>query len=862
MRGQWLHRETWNVRFCVPGFVNPDELDAIMPYLPSTEVAKELIDRLQPLDVSAPRGAGARLLEKMSLFYRAADDVFRKNADRLNRTYELIAPSHANTGKVTMNLGQIAMTVLQKKSPAELSPVMMWAVHRALVKSQNVALEVINSRQNVLYEIHPARSLSEIAQVRDWMREFQEGVVEKATEFLDVDIDQSKVANPIAQFIDKARAAIKHSRRTRSLAPNGCLGPSTVRIKPDEAMSKAYRNITFQEFSQDEKVIIHYLDAWVTSRYLNPFTNLSALGPMILRAVDLYDDLNLDQVVGCTFLQEIGIISPWENHVVYRQTGLKLPDHDTGTQEITQLQRKAYKDIGVPAVLPKDSMEGLRHDWGNLAVFCIDSAGTLDRDDGVSIEPIEGSQSEQWIHIHVANPSAFITPGSATAKYAAQLWESVYFPERKYPMIHPSLTLEHLSLGNGRPCLTFSARMTTEGDLLDKKITPGIVNNVHHVTPFQVGRELGMLGSEESESIPLVTVGGELPVMSMQESNQVDEPIAPSHVAMLRKLFDLSEAVRRRRTRNGAPDFYSSATITSVNPKVFLGTQVEPFRLNDQAFGMYEGDPSIAIERTTASFGLVTKRVSNLMILAGEVAASWCMERSIPIPYRGIIRNPEPASSPDAFRETVIEPQIAKYGSASQMDLVNYMRLIGLAGVSASPLEHFALGLPAYCKATSPLRRYLDLYTHWQIDAALRHEAQTGTSLIGDNSTDNSSYLAFSHSEVEELGASDWQQLRRISNAKAGSVRHWIVQALFRAFYFQEAPLPETFELTILMPYENYHYGWLNLFNLRTTLTGSDAVDREGGVQVGDLWEAKMMAVDTYHKTIEMKPVRLIERRS
>lgn len=861
MRGEWLHRKSGRARFSIPRFVQPDDLKDILPYLPTGEVSKELIDRLQPLSMSAPRDAGAKLLEKMALFHQAADDIFRKHADRLNRTYEIIAPSKASVGRTSMNLGQIAMTVLQKKDKAELTPAMMWAVHRAVVQSQNITCDVINYRQNILYEIHPKRSLAEISQVRDWVRDYQEGIIEDAIEAFDgnsVKPDLVRSENPIASFVEKARNVVEQSRHTRLLSPNGCLGPSSIKVAPVQPDLKTYKAIHMQGYSENERVIIHYIDAWVTSRYLNPSTNLSALGPMILRAVGMYEGFNLDQTIGFTFLQELGIIAPWENRAIYSMINLRLPGHDQGS-ETTRLQNAAYNEIGRSKtfVLPEDSMEGMRKDWANLPVFCIDSTDTLERDDGVSLESIEGTNGEYWLHVHVADPSAFITPESPTGKYAAQLSESVYFPERKYPMLHPSLTAKHLSLGDGRPCLTFSARMTTGGDILESKITPGTVHNVHYLTPHIVGQELGINETEQLESVSLVTVGGELPSIPKQESKEAQKPLTQFDVMMLRKLLEIGEAARLRRTRNGAPDFYSSARIINTYPQVFLGARVAPFQLNDREITRYDGDPIISIERTTTAYGLVAKMVSDLMILAGEVCASWCSDRNIPIPYRGIMRNPEPPTSPEIFREEILNPKVERDGHANQWDLVRYMRLLGQAAVSASPLEHLALGLPAYCKATSPLRRYTDMYTHWQIEAALRHEAATGTSLVG--STD-SSYLPFSRAAVEDYATTALQRERKISSAKSGSTKHWITQALFRAFYFDEAPLPETFEVRTHLRYDTHQQGWLTEWGIGVELADNDAAEREGGFRVGDVWEARIATINPYYKAVNMEPIRLLER--
>lgn len=42
------------------------------------------------------------------------------------------------------------------------------------------------------------------------------------------------------------------------------------------------------------------------------------------------------------------------------------------------------------------------------------------------------------------------------------------------------------------------------------------------------------------------------------------------------------------------------------------------------------------------------------------------------------------------------------------------------AYLSSNPCSHYSLGLPAYCRATSPIRRFADMIVHHQIKAHLR----------------------------------------------------------------------------------------------------------------------------------------------
>jgi exoribonuclease-2 len=94
--------------------------------------------------------------------------------------------------------------------------------------------------------------------------------------------------------------------------------------------------------------------------------------------------------------------------------------------------------------------------------------------------------------------------------------------------------------------------------------------------------------------------------------------------------------------------------------------------------------------------------VTDLMLMAGEAAARLVRRAGLPIPYAT-----QPA--PDSIQQP--EGMAAMYA---------YRRQFKPSRTSIEPGPHFGLGLDAYARATSPLRRYADLLVHQQIRALLR----------------------------------------------------------------------------------------------------------------------------------------------
>lgn len=102
--------------------------------------------------------------------------------------------------------------------------------------------------------------------------------------------------------------------------------------------------------------------------------------------------------------------------------------------------------------------------------------------------------------------------------------------------------------------------------------------------------------------------------------------------------------------------------------------------------------------------------VAEMMILAGEVAARYGKTHNIPLPFRG---QPQPELPPE--EELLLLP--AGFVRACAM-----RRCMPKSEMSITPVRHAGLGLDTYTQATSPIRRYSDLLTHFQLKAHLRGE--------------------------------------------------------------------------------------------------------------------------------------------
>jgi exoribonuclease-2 len=100
--------------------------------------------------------------------------------------------------------------------------------------------------------------------------------------------------------------------------------------------------------------------------------------------------------------------------------------------------------------------------------------------------------------------------------------------------------------------------------------------------------------------------------------------------------------------------------------------------------------------------------VAEMMILAGEVAGRYGQEHQIPLPFRG---QPQP--------ELPSEEELVQL-PAGPVRFCAVRRCMPRSEMSITPIRHAGLALETYTQATSPIRRYTDLLTHFQIKAHLR----------------------------------------------------------------------------------------------------------------------------------------------
>ena len=845
IQGEIRNLHPRSVYFAVQGVIPSNELGLAMPHFPIDMDRNEAGKPQVEAEIVIPRDVGFPLIDRMVKLTSSADECYRNNAYKLDHVWETIM--HTQESQV-FSLEEIATRVFQQPDMSTITTAMLWCLYRVMIQDERFLMDTLFHRLSPQFRLLSQEDYDDRLMVLEWIRDYQEC---QASDTIASIIGESnsekdsRRSNALYGFIRKAQAVVGKGREIRSLMPSGQLGPSKVRSSPVGVLPPPDTEYC-QDFNKDETKILRYLIDWVLTRKIQDNTNSASIGPATLRATGLYDGFQFDRVTGFLLLKELGVIMPWENRATYDQS---FPMPGLGVDPaLDEMQKLANPSDFVL----KDSMRNLRKDWGDMPIFCIDSLGTEDVDDGISVEAVDDASS--WVHIHVANPSAFIDKDSAIAKYAARLSSALYLSDRVYPMLESDRLRRHCSLAPGCPSITFSARMSFSGDILETKVAHGILHNVKRLTTETVNRHMYAEGSS-SEKLPIITVGGEWPAR-MEEKDRI---LTDLEVKALFKLKELGSARHLKRNARISVDMQFPI------PEVYLGKAHPPFGGVHSAGRRVVGDPLITMQlrpyETLKRETSVTKShelVSDLMLLAGEVAAKWSAERGLPIAYYGSVG--ESKAAREAFESDVLQPAIKEHGGLTLQQLNQYRMLCGRNVPSSVPIAHSFLNLPMYCRITSPLRRWGDLFTHLQIDAAVRYEANEKLSLIGNT---NDHFLPFSYTEASEaMKEYELNSLRHIA-ITFQTRRHWTAQWFYRAYY-QEESLPKILTVYVtgvdVLSKAIFVQASIKDIGIRCHLLSTAISRAEGGFEEGDSWEVEIDRVDTYQNAIQANPVRLLER--
>ncbi|HOW76492.1 MAG TPA: RNB domain-containing ribonuclease [Candidatus Competibacteraceae bacterium] len=305
-------------------------------------------------------------------------------------------------------------------------------------------------------------------------------------------------------------------------------------------------------------------------------------------------------------------------------------------------------------------------------------------DDEGNLDPDDAlSLDGDRLWVHVADVAALVPPDSPADVEARARGATLYLPETTIPML-PDVVLQQLGLG-----LQDVSPALSFGLSLD---TNGVVIDVEVVPSWVRVQRL---------------------TYEQVDARLDQEPF--------RSLYERAERHQARRRAGGA---------------IFIDLPEVKMRVNE---GRVDIQPLPRLRSRML--------VAEAMVMAGEAAARFALERGLPFPFT----TQEPVDAAD--RQPV--SLAAMHGLRRSMRPRQY---------SSQPGPHGGLGLEVYAQATSPMRRYLDLVVHQQLRAWLR----------GDDPLDAQAIVA--RVGAAEAVASGVRRAERLSR------QHWTV------VYLQQHP--------------------------------------------------------------------------
>src|SRR5204862_4225695 len=135
----------------------------------------------------------------------------------------------------------------------------------------------------------------------------------------------------------------------------------------------------------------------------------------------------------------------------------------------------------IPGLIPENEI-AKRRDFREYDIVTIDGETARDFDDAVWVETLPNGNFA--LHVHIADVSYYIQPGSAIDREAYLRGTSVYFPDRAVPMLPLELSTDICSLRPQVERLVMSCIMEVDhqGEIVRYELCPGVIRSAERMT--------------------------------------------------------------------------------------------------------------------------------------------------------------------------------------------------------------------------------------------------------------------------------------------------------------------------------------------------------------------------------------------
>ncbi|MBA3975668.1 MAG: ribonuclease R [Candidatus Solibacter sp.] len=394
-----------------------------------------------------------------------------------------------------------------------------------------------------------------------------------------------------------------------------------------------------------------------------------------------------------------------------------------------------------------------RRDFRHLDCVTIDGETARDFDDAVWVH--RAPDGNFILHVHIADVSHYVRPGSAIDNEALIRGTSVYFPDRAVPMLPLELSTGICSLRPQVDRLVMSALLEIDhqGQTVRQEFCRGVIRSAERMT------YTGVFSILEGD-----------PALRARYA-----PLVPRFELMR----DLALILQRKRRKRGSIDFDlpepsivfdENGLMTSIDraPRNIAHRLIEEFMLaaNEAVSAHLEASLPQSIFRVHEVPD--PQKVMDFEDLAARFGYSLGFG-AVPVKRfpavtrasdgrklrRDIVRAAERMNVSSRMYQSLV----AKLEGKPEERILNYLMLRSLkqARYAAENLGHFALAAASYTHFTSPIRRYPDLIVHRLLGSLLDRQPHEVADLDG---------LARMCSETERRAAEaerellEWKRVR------------------------------------------------------------------------------------------------------
>jgi len=361
-----------------------------------------------------------------------------------------------------------------------------------------------------------------------------------------------------------------------------------------------------------------------------------------------------------------------------------------------------------------DELTG-RQDYRSFDIVTIDGETARDFDDAVWVDRLPNGNYA--LHVHIADVSHYVKPGSPIDEEAFLRGTSVYFPDRAVPMLPLELSTEICSLKPGVDRLVLSVELEIDrrGDVIAQTFGRGVIRSAERMTytdvhallegdpalrrryqpllgRFELMRELALILNKKRIQRGAIDFDMPEPLIQFDEFGEMAavtrSPRNIAHRLIEEFMLSANEAVASHLEQAGIASIFRIHE--KPDPK-----RVMEFEEIATHFGYSLGIGAIPVKR----FRTPMRRRDGKMVQRDIVLAS----DSIAISSRNY------------------QKLIAQIEGKPEERILSYLMLRSLkqARYNAENRGHFALAASSYTHFTSPIRRYPDLIVHRILGASL-----------------------------------------------------------------------------------------------------------------------------------------------